>query len=301
MKLNRLITVLALAIAVPLAGVTNANTTTQRALLDNGLEFPLVTFQDNTVGALSYDAASSTMTINSRPVAILLSPAGPGNPPILLAPGGTLSISAQLGALQQPVNGSIVVNGSVDLGALGVFSGDLMTGQLTGFGSEDSGAGGTTDFYDFEFVPTGGVLNFALNGGNIGVEVTSENSSFTGDFSANFEGTAKGILGRVGEDVDPCIDDGDSDSDSDSDGDSDSDSDSDSDGDSDSGSDDGDSDSDSESDADSDSDDDSDSDSGEDGDGDGDSDSESDSDDDSSSAAACDDGGSDGDSDSDSD
>ena len=46
--------------------------------------------------------------------------------------------------------------GEVDLGALGIFSGDLLTGEVSAFGFRDSG--GTTDDFEFEFIITGGKL-----------------------------------------------------------------------------------------------------------------------------------------------
>ncbi|NND61041.1 MAG: hypothetical protein HKN49_12320, partial [Gammaproteobacteria bacterium] len=236
MKSTRLLLALMLATMIPLAGVTQ-DQDGSRALLDVGLEFPLVTFNND--GMLAYEAASGSLSINATPLAVLLQPAGPASPPISFGPGGSLSISAILDPLGVPVAGSISVSGDVDLGALGLYSGVLMTGEIVAFGFEDSG--GPTDLYDFEFVPTGGALLFALNGGNIGVELTSESSSFEGDFMADFGGEAKGTLGRVGESVDPCVDDDDDDS-SDDDSSDDGDDDSSDDGDDDS-SDDGDDDS----------------------------------------------------------
>jgi hypothetical protein len=47
----------------------------------------------------------------------------------------------------------------------------------------------------FRFVPTGGTMYDFFNGGEITVLATSQNSTFTGGFMANFSG---GICGYVG-------------------------------------------------------------------------------------------------------
>jgi hypothetical protein len=54
---------------------------------------------------------------------------------------------------------------------------------------------GRSDQYMFRFVPTGGTMYDFFNGGEITVLATSQNSTFTGGFMANFSG---GICGYVG-------------------------------------------------------------------------------------------------------
>ena len=78
------------------------------------------------------------------------------------------------------------------------YTGLLLTGEVTGFGYQDVGA---TDLYDFRFTPTGGALLSFYSCGNIGVQVTSEASTFTGSFLVNFNGRAKGNVGL--EDLTP--------------------------------------------------------------------------------------------------
>ena len=90
----------------------------------------------------------------------------------------------------------LVVTGDIDLDGDTVVdvSGVLLTGEVTGFGFMESG---TTDEYDFLFTVTGGALASFFADGQIGVDMTSENSTFTGSFEQNFNGLAKGTLGLI--------------------------------------------------------------------------------------------------------
>lgn len=85
-----------------------------------------------------------------------------------------------------------------------MFSGVLLTGEVLAFGSKDSG--GTTDFYDLLFEVTGGQLAPFYAGSDVGVSVTSESSSFMGNCRVDFDGEAKGTLGRVPLECDVEID-----------------------------------------------------------------------------------------------
>jgi hypothetical protein len=96
------------------------------------------------------------------------------------------------------VSGTIDMNNDFqpDAGDLG---GTLLTGTITQFGSLDNG--GTTDQFDFRFTITGGLLptTFPADyaGKDIGVTMTSENSSFTGDFTQGFSGDVKATEGPI--------------------------------------------------------------------------------------------------------
>ena len=166
-------------------------------LLGITLNHPLIAF--NNQGTTAYDATSDAFAVDASPLAIRLSPSGT---PITVTPvpgvGKTLTINATVdntGALTGGVPGDdLIVVGELDLGATGVFSGVLLTGEVSGFGFQDSG--GTTDAYDFTFTVTGGQLAF-LYPGTVGVLLTSEQSDFSGDFTVNFGGGAKGTLGAV--------------------------------------------------------------------------------------------------------
>ena len=91
----------------------------------------------------------------------------------------------------------LVIFGSVDInGDLVVdYTGTLLTGEISRFGFEDTGT--TTDRYDFRFTITGGLLAFKWAGEDFGVVTTSENSSFAGVFTTNFNGLAKGQSGGI--------------------------------------------------------------------------------------------------------
>ena len=167
------------------------------ALLGVTLSHPLIAF--NNQGTTTYDAAIDQFLVDASPLAIRLTSS---EPPVLIDPvpglGETLVINATVdntGALTGGVPGDdLLVVGQVDLGATGFFSGVLLTGEVTGFGFRDSG--GSTDSYDFTFTVTGGQLAF-LYPSAVGVQVTSEQSDFTGDFTVSFGGEAKGTLGAL--------------------------------------------------------------------------------------------------------
>lgn len=189
-KLSRagLLFAAAIAMTVPV--------TSPAALLGSTLTFPQLTFDNQ--GATNYSAATDQFVVDASPLAIRLLA---GGTPFLITPTGSgeaFSINATIddtGALVGGVPGDdLLVVGDVNLGGLGSFSGVLLTGEITGFGFQDSG--GTTDFYDFTFTLTGGQLA-SLYSPTLGVSLTSEQSNFVGDFTANFGGEAKGTLGAV--------------------------------------------------------------------------------------------------------
>ena len=173
-----------------------APVTSHAALLGNTLTFPQLSFDNQ--GTTSYSVATDQFVVDASPVAIRLLA---GDAPIVITPtdsGEAFSINAIIdgaGALVGGVPGDdLSVVGAVDLGMSGSFSGVLLTGEITGFGFQDSG--GTTDFYDFTFTLTGGLLA-PLYSPTLGVSLTSEQSNFAGVFTADFDGEAKGTLGAV--------------------------------------------------------------------------------------------------------
>ena len=146
------------------------------------------------------------LTITASPMTIRLSSSVP---PSWIDPTGEssseeFSISIYVdgdGASTEGVSGDhLKIVGEVDLEGDGIvdYAGVLLTGEVRGFGYEDSG--GPTDSFDFLFEVTGGVLAsdppspYPLKS-CIMVEVTSENSDFEGRFTTSFGGDAKGTLG----------------------------------------------------------------------------------------------------------
>ena len=167
------------------------------ALLGVTLSHPLISYDNQ--GTTTYDAFTDQFLVDASPLAIRLAPS---DPPVLVTPvpglGETLVINVTVddtGALTGGAPGNdLLVVGEVNLGALGFFSGVLLTGEVSGFGFQDSG--GTTDAYDFTFTVTGGQLAF-LYPSAVGVQLSSAFSDFTGDFTVDFSGEAKGTLGAL--------------------------------------------------------------------------------------------------------
>ncbi|MBI1927242.1 carboxypeptidase regulatory-like domain-containing protein [Candidatus Poribacteria bacterium] len=171
------------------------------ALLGNTLDFPKISFDSQ--GTTAYDAGTDLLTITASPISIRVSAA---DPPRTVNPTGALSSKVlsigvtvnATGALVGGVSGDdLKVVGEVDLDGDSIidFAGVLLTGEVLEFGFLDSG--GPTDSYDFRFTVTGGLLAPLYTGKDLGVAVTSESSTFTGNFTVNFNGRAKGTLGAI--------------------------------------------------------------------------------------------------------
>jgi hypothetical protein len=168
--------------------------TTLAALLDNTLNLPFVSFDNQ--GSTTYNATSNQFSVDATPLALLVS----GNPPATITGTEDFLINITVDESGTLTGGSpgndLIVSGDVTAPGIGSVSGVLLTGEITGFGFQDSG--GTTDYYDFSFRLTGGLLAPLYTGAlGLGVELTSEFSDFTGDFLVDFGGEAKGTLGAL--------------------------------------------------------------------------------------------------------
>ncbi|MDH3588000.1 MAG: hypothetical protein OEQ74_01220, partial [Gammaproteobacteria bacterium] len=155
-----------------------------------------ILFFDNT-GVLTYTAAGGVLDIDADPLAIRLNAI---DPPILIFPSGGnryVTIDAIVdngGDLVGGVPGNdLEIFGEVTING-DTFSGMLLTGEVTGYMGEDGV--GTTDFHSLRFTVTGGLLA-GLYGSDIGIEITSEMSNFTGNYNVNFAGEAKGNVGVI--------------------------------------------------------------------------------------------------------
>lgn len=107
------------------------------------------------------------------------------------------------GALTGGVPGDdLVVTGDIDtdFDTNYDYTGVLLTAEIGGFGFQESG---TTDEYDMRFSITGGALAAEFAGNDLGMLVTSENSTFNNDFSVSFSGGAKGTMGLIPPDAEP--------------------------------------------------------------------------------------------------
>jgi hypothetical protein len=167
-------------------------TSAAAALLDDTLGVPIIAYDQN--GVTTYQPGPNLFSVTATPFQIF-----PSAAPITAGPNGQL-VSVRVvidsaGNLTGGVPGDdLAVTGEVTIGS-DTYSGVLLTGEVSAFGYRDSG--GPTDFYDFRFTVTGGKLA-ALYGTNIvGMQVTSENSDFIGDFTKPITGGAKGNIGRL--------------------------------------------------------------------------------------------------------
>ncbi len=164
------------------------------------LDLPIVSY--NVDGTTTYDATTDIFSIDATPFGINSS----ANPAGFFF-SGDLDINIEVDDTGTLVGGVLgddfVLFGDVDIDGDFVVdeSGVLLTGEILGFGSEDSA--GTIDLYDFRFSITGGLLttnpltSAAYLGKDIGVTTISESSTFTGDFTVNFNGNAKGDVGTI--------------------------------------------------------------------------------------------------------
>jgi len=166
--------------------------------------FPSLNYVSTGLTSTSYFSASQNFRVVSTPIAIRFSAS---TPPRLVNPTGTppaetLSISIQVdnfGALASGIPGDdLIVQGEVDSDGNGSvdYAGILLTGEVLGFGHQDTGT--AADEFDFRFQVTGGVLAplFFVNK-DIGVTLTSEQSNFVGSFEQDFNGQAKGLLAPI--------------------------------------------------------------------------------------------------------
>lgn len=199
--------------------------------------FPQIAFDNSPTTGVSYDSASDLYAVSSLTVAVRFDPASPPRP----VTGADRNLTIQIlvdagGALIGGVAGDdLTINGEVDEDGNGSvdFSSPLLTGEILDFGHADSG--GPTDQYDFRFAITGGSLaSLYPSAATFVVKLTSESSTFAGDFRTDFSGRAKGSGGSQCDDQAPptvecsatpvcpddVSDDDDSSSDDNSDGDS---------------------------------------------------------------------------------
>jgi len=168
----------------------------QAALLGVTVTPPVISYINPITTATSYDPVSQIFSVVATPSTIRFSST---EAVYSILPPRSMTISVQVdntGTLVGSVDESdLVISGTVRrvVGTVtNTYSGLLLTGEVTGFGSGYSG--GVND-YDFRFTVTGGALSNFFS--NIGVQLTSEDSTFTGMFTTNFNGGAIGNIGLV--------------------------------------------------------------------------------------------------------
>lgn len=164
-------------------------------LLGTPIEFPFLAF-DGTDG-LHYDAATGMLHIAGVPSATA---SGGGSPGILVLPelasgSESITIDANLDA-----SGTLTGDGTFEVVGRtqfqpghpfpGDFSGVLLSGRVTDFGFQDAGP---VDSFEFSGVASGGQLA-PFFGEDVVIHFQSEDSTFTGSFTEDFSGGAKGVV-----------------------------------------------------------------------------------------------------------
>ncbi len=150
----------------------------------------------DSTGHIQYTASADTFDLTAQPLSFKDISGPPHN---ITAPRG-MDIHVLIDSSGNLISGvagdDFSVSGTVtpDGNPLHTVSGVLLTGEVLGFGFLEVGV---TDQYDFRFVPTGGLLASYWAGHDIGVTVSSENSTFANDFTSDFSGGAKGNIGNI--------------------------------------------------------------------------------------------------------
>ena len=162
-------------------------------------------FNYDATGRLTYTAptesAAGAFDATATPTTVIFTI---GGRPVSIKDPRAFGLHIRLDAQGNVVGGvdgpDLQVDGWIDMNRnniqdAGDYTGVLLTGEILQFGSYDSG--GPNDSYDFRFQFTGGSLSPFFQGKDIGLTMTSLNSTFTGDFSAGFVGWAQGLFGPL--------------------------------------------------------------------------------------------------------
>ena len=169
-------------------------TTTVRAdLLNVNPSYPQINFVSADPSSINYYPSNQMFTLSSLPLGIAFSGADVGS---IFTSDSTIQIQLNTDGTMASGAGGFTVTGQfthVDGGVTNTYSGVLLQGDVIAFGYAD---GSFVDSYDFRIHLTGGALMSAFScGDNVAVTVVSETSSFTGDFTQEFHGSAKGLCG----------------------------------------------------------------------------------------------------------
>ncbi|HVS70368.1 MAG TPA: SdrD B-like domain-containing protein [Phycisphaerae bacterium] len=153
-------------------------------------------------GSLSYTAATHSFDATGAPMSIILS-VSPLSAPQVLPPSSFdlhIQVDNNGNLIGSGANANdLVVTGSIDVNNDGTpdFTGTLLTGKITAFGSQDS-SDPNGDQFDFRFSVTGGALAPQyFSSKDIGVTMSVEDSTFNGDFSQDFSALVKGNVGAI--------------------------------------------------------------------------------------------------------
>jgi len=168
------------------------------SLIGVDIGYPRISFKSPLPMSFSYDAGADLLMVEALPTAALFSL---GDLPELFSGMVGLTIQAQVDSTGQLIGGvfgnDFTLFGTVSrMGT--VYEGPLplLTGEVTAFGFQESGA---TDQFDFQFTGTGGSLLPVFLQTEFAADITTTASTLTldfgGDFTKDFSGSANGIIG----------------------------------------------------------------------------------------------------------
>jgi len=196
-------------VALGIAAIASTATQSYADLIGVNPTYPLISYLNNSVTAVSYDPVSHIFSIGAQPTSMLFSSIETARP-ITGTKGLSINIlvnnsGALIGGV--PANGGndLVISGTVQrvVGTVtNTYSGVLLAGSVTAFGYQSLGASAEFDLR-FTVAITGGALSNYFKCGIIGITVGSEASTFTGAFTSAFQGRAKGNVGL--EDTTPPV------------------------------------------------------------------------------------------------
>lgn len=179
---RRWITALAIGASLALSGISAA------ALLgiDNQISLPIIQFDGGTTIVTSTGDFSSTVSNGFMAVQL--------DDGAFLISDNSLTVHASLDAACGLVGGvpgdDLVLRGDIGSGTV-----DLLTGEVTEFGFTEQT--GSLQEFDFRFTITGGSLASEFTNEDLGLVITSLNSTFAGSCSVNSGGGAKGRMGAI--------------------------------------------------------------------------------------------------------
>ncbi len=182
------------------AGTANA------AMLGLDLENPTIRY--NNTGTAVYDAGTGLLKINADPLFFL------NDSLAIVNQAKSLEIQFKVnsdGTLNSGVTGDdLVITGEIDADSDGTvdYSGVLLTAEVSKFGFAVPKPGQTTNSFEAGFTITGGSLAPLYVGKDLGLFLATESNGsavpFTGDFSLDWNGGAKGNVGAIDQEGMPC-------------------------------------------------------------------------------------------------
>ena len=167
------------------------------SLLGIGAEILPPDIYYDATGVINYSAAQDAFNGTATPLSIALTQ---GGRPISIKTPRDFQLHIivdQNGNLTGGTTGpDLSISGNIDVNRdnINEYSGVLLTGEIVQFGYLNVGA---TDRYDFRFHPTGGALISFFTNKDIGLDMSSINSTFNGSFTVDFTGGSQGVLGVI--------------------------------------------------------------------------------------------------------